>query len=145
MWRLGFFNVTFQTLALSLESGKVTLVAGGNGPGTVNIEWTGISTSVAHFIFLNYTISENADYNFELFVDFISQGVETGTLADNTFELNADTQINWGGAGNGRLDNQFLFYNPSRLSGGSITTLSDAWDQNQLGYEDPNPNCITPV
>lgn len=140
---LGFSNQTDVALSLNHNGSNIISTISGLGPGSVLLDWTGTPTGGGNknFIILNYTLVTNGDYSLELFIDFVSYGVKSGNLAGNTFAINANTRFSTGGAGNDSLDNQYLYFNIDRLSTTEIAFLSDAWDQNKIGYVDPEPDC----
>ncbi|RLA60146.1 MAG: hypothetical protein DRQ89_13190, partial [Epsilonproteobacteria bacterium] len=131
---LGFLSQTDVKLGLNHNGNTVQVILEGNGIGQLQLDWAGTPTTATSFIMINYTLAGNGDYDIELFVDFVSYGSEVGNFAGNTFTINSDTKFTLGGAGNGNLDNQFMYYNTGRLSTAQISFLSDAWDQNQSDY-----------
>jgi len=143
IWRLDFDNsggVTFLDLVgVSASSIRIGIRPGGGS--TITHAWTGVSSWIDATLLLNYTINAaNGDYSCELFVNYISQGVKSGSAgAAMILESTPELKV-----GHGSADEyiQYIGLKYDIVSAGDIAILAEAYAQNQSDYVDPNPNCV---
>jgi hypothetical protein len=106
-------------------------VAGGS---VVQLTFTNAIAGAANYS-VNYSWA-GAICSVELFIDWVSQGVQAADVGSRNFA--GGNQLNLGpGNGNGGGRACMFFYNDSVISAGSVNSLRQAWLENQIGYMPP--------
>jgi hypothetical protein len=150
-------NAINQIYAATLGSGLVVGLTLTGNDVSVRTKWNSIQdtttfpnvvAATGSYVILNWTIDESdpnlTNVAWELFVDFVSVGTGSQTTTNTPLLITGATEFYlWrGGVGEARM--QYLTFNDLQITAEQMQILSDAWDQNEVGYIDPNPNCIPP-
>lgn len=133
-----------RLLAQYISDTTIRVVVQGSGFTAINLDWTG-SFSGDHVYYITYSCPWGSDtYSIELFVDFVSLGVMSGSTGGSNW-TNGGPEIRFGaGNGNGEGIIQYGFYNDFILSASQITGLQAAYEQNFSTYVDQSPVQTTP-
>lgn len=119
------------------------LVNFARGGSSTAVTFTGLSLGSAEVYYIYYSVS-GTSYTVSLYVDFELQETKTGSLSF-TWDTGGSDEVRIGStAGGGDGKAQYVFYGDHVFTTTDIAELEDAYNQNQIGYVDPNPSVPTP-
>jgi len=133
LMRIEFKSSTNHQIYLSyLSSTQIDVVMSSITP-SVTETYTGTGFNAAHVFYLNYQLS-GTSYSIELFIDFVSQGVRTGTVPA-AWAIDATPEFYVGaisGSGNGNA--QYAFCTDFWLTSDHVAELELAYNRNFEDY-----------
>jgi hypothetical protein len=131
-----------------VSNDQVSLVMGGNtidfyiqwnGGGNANTDtFPGGGLGPGSYAIMSWTIDGGTgDYVADLWVDYVYRGQVSGTAGPINAPSSPDFRLgSTSGTGGGTV--QYAGYSPAVITQEAVTALKIAYDQNQIGYTDPD-------